>query len=171
MADIVENIGPGLSAGEIYLRTRLHSDLAFTSVLASRIAGLSTTSVLLEEADILALHSSPAVLIPAPGAGRVVVPITFMEQTKYLGDPYTVADVPTYQWDALDIDYATLAVSLVAARDQIAPIPARPLMQDFGANDLADLEDKAFVLQAASDPTDGTSQLFIAIVFTSLTLI
>ena len=66
--------------------------LLVPAVFAQSGSGVQTASVTLSSAQLLNLHSTPVQLVPAPGAGSIVKPLSITLQYKAGSAPYNASD-------------------------------------------------------------------------------
>ncbi|PYV58468.1 MAG: hypothetical protein DMG96_16585 [Acidobacteria bacterium] len=62
------------------------------ALFAQSGSGVQTASVTLSSAQLLSLHSSPVQLIPPPGAGNIIKPVSITLQYKAGSAPYNASD-------------------------------------------------------------------------------
>src|SRR3954451_10448538 len=62
------------------------------ALFAQSGGGVQTASVTLSSAQLLNLHGSPVQLIPAPGAGNIIKPVSITLQYKTGSAPYNAGD-------------------------------------------------------------------------------
>ena len=66
--------------------------LLVPAMFAQSGSGVQTASVTLSSAQLLNLHNTPVQLIPAPGAGNIVKPLSITLQYKAGSTPYNASD-------------------------------------------------------------------------------
>jgi hypothetical protein len=62
------------------------------ALFAQSGSGVQSASVTLSSAQLLSLHSSPVQLIPPPGAGNIIKPVSITLQYKAGSAPYNASD-------------------------------------------------------------------------------
>jgi hypothetical protein len=62
------------------------------ALFAQSGSGVQTASVTLSSAQLLSLHSSPVQLVPPPGAGNIIKPVSITLQYKAGSAPYNASD-------------------------------------------------------------------------------
>jgi hypothetical protein len=123
----------------------------------------------LTSAQILDLFANPVNIVAAPGAGKVVLPITGTAVVRAGGTPYTFPDIggntPLFSLEVLP---AFMGVSLNTAQLDSAVDALAPLWMDYAGEGfpVADAEDQPLVFHVAhGDVTDGDGTLDFFVVY------
>jgi hypothetical protein len=134
-----------------------HRDLA-TAVLTT----VQTATVTLSSADILALHTTPVTIIPAPGAGKVIAPIRSVVHYSHGTISYTDGD-PLYAY----IDSPAFVGGGIGVN--VSGLTASAFFTDLGGNiaaDLSDVENKAVLTSCVTPFAAGDGTVTWTVLYT-----
>lgn len=123
--------------------------------------------VTLTPADILALNATPFEIIPAPGAGRIVVPFLLVCHLQFNTLPYLAGSAVGIWYKAgatIDTTYDVNQALLTAAADSVEENYAEP--DTVGVQAIADMENQPVVLKTRGAAyTTGNSPLTITVFY------
>src|SRR5690349_7998744 len=141
------------------------------AALAQGGAAVQTATITLTSAQILGLYTTPVQVVPAPGTGQLLNPLSFTLQYKFGSTPYTVSPQGIQfisgapgrdEYGSVTtsnlLDAPSSRVATASANGQAGGDPAtyanQPLMVDL----------------STSDPTGGDGTLTITVTYTVVTL-
>lgn len=130
-----------------------------------------TARRLLTSGEILALHTAPVAIVPAPGAGKAWVVYSVAVQIIGQTVGYTIAGQAALAWGAVTREVAcSLNAPLAYPGDQLA-ITTTPPGGAFEAHLAANLDDAALIVGAdTSDPTGGDGDALLHVAYYIITV-
>lgn len=130
---------------------------------------VQTVTVTLTSAQILTLYSSPVQVVPAPGAGQILNPISFTLQYKFGTTAYVVAQQDIHFTGPAQNQYANLSAVnfLDAPSSRVATVPATG---QASADAATYANQPIMVGLTASDATQGDGTVTITVCYTVVAL-
>lgn len=166
----VSGVGAGAivsTDGTDVLAQLASGDITFDGSLVGTIqAGLNTyiTSVLIPTASVLTGNSVPVSIVGAPGANKVIVPISAIEILSYNSTPYATNGVTNLRHETATDACMTLGTSfLFGTTTKTAVMSNNPINS---VTDTQCLANKALLWEVGTgDPTAGDSSVTVAVMY------
>lgn len=133
--------------------------------------GLFSTHVEVGTADVLTLNATPFELVPAPGAGKLILPIAILTTMDYNSVAYATNTTLRFGWDGASAGTAVLYGTQASIINQTTDMIAWFLPTSGSVASLTTAVDKNFCVSVSTgNPTAGNSDLDLYVVYALITL-
>lgn len=160
--------------------TGLATPLKFRNIITSIIdsfvnntddVGVFSTEVAIATADVLTGYASPVELVPAPGAGKIVLPLMILTTMDYNSAAYATNTTMRFGWDDATAGTAVLYGTQASIINQTTDMTAWFLPASSSVASLTSAVNKNFCFSVSTgNPTAGNSGLSIYTIYLIITL-
>lgn len=160
--------------------TGLNTPLKFRNLVTNIIdsfvnntddVGIFSTEVSIVTADVLTAYATPVELVPAPGAGKIILPIAVLTTMDYNSAAYATNTTSRFGWDGASAGTAVLYGTQASIINQTTDMIAWFLPTSGSVASLTTAVNKNFCFSVSTgNPTAGNSDLTLYTIYAVITL-
>ena len=133
--------------------------------------GVFSTEETILSADVLTAYATPVELVPAPGAGKIIVPLMIMTYLDYNSAAYATNTTMRFGWDGASAGTAVLYGTQGSIINQTTDMTAWFLPTSTSVASITTAVNKNFCFSVSTgNPTAGNSNLTVYTVYLVITL-
>lgn len=133
--------------------------------------GIFSTETSIVSADVLTAYTTPVELVPAPGAGKIIVPLMIMTYMDYNSAAYATNTTMRFGWDGASAGTAVLYGTQGSIINQTTDMIAWFLPTSTSVASITSAVNKNFCFSVSTgDPTAGNSPLVVYCTYLVITL-
>lgn len=133
--------------------------------------GIFSTEVSIVSADVLTAYATPVELVPAPGAGKIIVPLMIMTYIDYNSAAYATNTTMRFGWDGASAGTAVLYGTQAGIINQTTDMIAWFLPTSTSVASITSAMNKNFCFSVSTgNPTAGNSTIVVYTVYAQITL-
>lgn len=133
--------------------------------------GVFSTEVSIATADVLTAYATPVELVPAPGSGKIVLPLAVLTSMDYNSAAYATNTTMRFGWDGASAGTAVLYGTQGSIINQTTDMIAWFLPTSGSVASLTGAVNKNFCFSVSTgNPTAGNSPLVLYTIYLVITL-
>lgn len=133
--------------------------------------GIYSAQVDIVSADVLTAYTTPVELVPAPGAGKIILPLAIFTDMDYNSSAYATNTTMRFGWDGASAGTAVLFGTQAGILNQTTDELAWFFPTTGNVASLTSAVNKNFCFSVSTgNPTAGNSPLIMTIIYLVITL-